>query len=63
MLRETYSCFGRHSCFGKYESFGGYMEYRILGNTGRRVSRIGFGGAVAGLKNYLQPYDPPVLTT
>ena len=34
------------------------MEYRLLGNTGRRVSRIGFGGAVAGLENYLQPYDP-----
>lgn len=34
------------------------MEYSELGNTGRRVSRIGFGGAVAGLKNYLHAYDP-----
>ena len=34
------------------------MEYRELGNTGRTVSRIGFGGAVAGLKNYLHEYDP-----
>ena len=34
------------------------MEYSILGSTGRRVSRIGFGGAVAGLKNYLYEYDP-----
>ncbi len=34
------------------------MEYAILGKTGRKVSRIGFGGAVAGLKNYLHTYDP-----
>ena len=34
------------------------MEYATLGKTGRKVSRIGFGGAVAGLKNYLHPYDP-----
>ena len=34
------------------------MEYRQLGNTGRTVSRLGFGGAVAGLKNYLEEYDP-----
>ena len=34
------------------------MEYTELGKTGRRVSRIGFGGAVAGLKNYLHAYDP-----
>lgn len=34
------------------------MEYRELGQTGRTVSRIGFGGAPAGLKNYLQLYDP-----
>lgn len=34
------------------------MEYTILGNTGRKVSRLGFGGAVAGLKNYLHTYDP-----
>lgn len=34
------------------------MEYRELGSTGRSVSRIGFGGAAAGLKNYLHAYDP-----
>ena len=34
------------------------MEYRVFGNTGKKVSRIGFGGAVAGLKNYLHEYDP-----
>lgn len=34
------------------------MEYSVLGNTGKKVSRIGFGGAVAGLKNYLHAYDP-----
>ena len=34
------------------------MEYRIFGKTGRTVSRLGFGGAVAGLKNYLEPFDP-----
>ena len=34
------------------------MEYVDFGKTGRSVSRIGFGGAVAGLKNYLHSYDP-----
>lgn len=34
------------------------MEYAILGKTGVRVSRLGFGGAAAGLKNYLEAYDP-----
>ncbi len=34
------------------------MEYATLGRTGRRVSRLGFGGATAGLKNYLTPFDP-----
>lgn len=34
------------------------MEYSVLGRTGRRVSRLGFGGAPAGLKNYIQGYDP-----
>ena len=29
-----------------------------MGKTGIKVSRIGFGGAVAGLKNYLHDYDP-----
>jgi len=34
------------------------MEYSVLGRTGRTVSRIGYGGATAGLKNYLEAYDP-----
>lgn len=34
------------------------MEYTVLGKTGKEVSRIGFGGAPAGLKNYLGSYDP-----
>jgi predicted aldo/keto reductase-like oxidoreductase len=34
------------------------MEYTTFGKTGRKVSRMGFGGAVAGLKNYLHEYDP-----
>ncbi len=34
------------------------MEYAILGKTGRKVSRIGFGGATAGLKNYIHAFDP-----
>lgn len=34
------------------------MEYTVLGKTGARISRIGFGGAAAGLKNYLGRYDP-----
>ncbi|MCL1930432.1 MAG: aldo/keto reductase [Treponema sp.] len=34
------------------------MEYVNFGNTGVTVSRLGFGGAVAGLKNYLYTYDP-----
>ena len=34
------------------------MEYVEFGKTGKLVSRIGFGGAVAGLKNYLHEYDP-----
>ena len=34
------------------------MEYATLGSTRRQVSRIGFGGAPAGLKNYLDVYDP-----
>jgi uncharacterized protein len=34
------------------------MEYVEFGKTGRRVSRIGFGGATAGLKNYIHAYDP-----
>jgi aryl-alcohol dehydrogenase-like predicted oxidoreductase len=34
------------------------MEYVQFGKTGATVSRLGFGGAVAGLKNYLHTYDP-----
>jgi len=34
------------------------MEYSILGKTGRKVSRVGFGGATAGLKNYVHNFDP-----
>lgn len=34
------------------------MEYTQFGKTGVTVSRLGFGGAVAGLKNYLHEYDP-----
>lgn len=34
------------------------MEYITLGKTGRKVSRLGFGGTVAGLKNYVHAFDP-----
>jgi aryl-alcohol dehydrogenase-like predicted oxidoreductase len=34
------------------------MEYSRFGKTGQLVSRIGFGGATAGLKNYVRTYDP-----
>lgn len=34
------------------------METRVFGSSGKAVARIGFGGAVAGLKNYLMPHDP-----
>ena len=34
------------------------MEYVTFGRTGVKVSRIGFGGATAGLKNYIRSYDP-----
>ncbi len=34
------------------------MEYTPLGRTGVKVSRLGFGGAPAGLRNYLGAYDP-----
>ncbi|MDF1512590.1 MAG: aldo/keto reductase [Anaerolineae bacterium] len=34
------------------------MEYVTLGRTGRTVSRLGFGGAPAGLTNYLGAYTP-----
>ena len=34
------------------------MEYIRLGRTGVTVSRLGFGGAPAGLANYLTEYNP-----
>lgn len=34
------------------------METTPLGRTGVTVSRLGFGGAPAGLANYLNPYTP-----
>jgi aryl-alcohol dehydrogenase-like predicted oxidoreductase len=34
------------------------MEYVQFGKTGITVSRLGFGGAALGLKNYIRPYDP-----
>ena len=33
------------------------MEYRTLGRTGLKVSRLGFGGAPIGLQGYLTPDD------
>jgi aryl-alcohol dehydrogenase-like predicted oxidoreductase len=34
------------------------LESTNFGATGRTVSRLGFGGAPAGLTNYLDPYSP-----
>ena len=34
------------------------MLYTTLGKTNRKVSRIGFGGCPAGVKNYVETYDP-----
>ncbi len=34
------------------------MEYTTFGRTNRTVSRLGFGGAPAGLTNYLDHYSP-----
>ena len=34
------------------------MEYVRLGKTNAKVSKIGFGGAPAGMKNYLHAFDP-----
>lgn len=34
------------------------MEYVEFGDTGEQVSRLGFGGAPAGLENYIDEYDP-----
>ena len=33
------------------------MEYRVLGRTGAKVSRLGFGGAPIGIENYLGMED------
>lgn len=37
------------------------IESNIFGSTGRTVTRIGFGGAPAGLTNYLGTYSPEQL--
>ena len=34
------------------------MEYTTLGKTNRKVSRLGFGGTIAGIKNYVHAFDP-----
>ena len=34
------------------------MNYRVLGRTGLEVSEVGFGGAPAGLRNYMAEWDP-----
>jgi aryl-alcohol dehydrogenase-like predicted oxidoreductase len=34
------------------------MEYTTFGKTGRKVSKIGFGGATAGIRNYVHSFDP-----
>jgi aryl-alcohol dehydrogenase-like predicted oxidoreductase len=34
------------------------MEYTQFGKTGVSVSRLGFGGAVLGVRNYIRPYEP-----
>ena len=39
------------------------MEYSVFGNTGRKVSRLGYGGTVAGLKNYIKSFDPETQNT
>ena len=36
------------------------MEYVRFGKTNAKVSRVGFGGAPAGLRNYLHAFDPAV---
>jgi len=39
------------------------MEYTTFGKTGRKVSRLGYGGATAGLKNYIRAFDPELQDT
>jgi uncharacterized protein len=34
------------------------MQYHTLGRTGLRVSAVGFGGAVVGIANYIEAWDP-----
>jgi aryl-alcohol dehydrogenase-like predicted oxidoreductase len=34
------------------------MEYVRFGKTGALISRLGFGGAVLGARNYVRPYEP-----
>ncbi len=34
------------------------MNYRTLGRTGLKVAEIGFGGAVLGISNYIEAWDP-----
>ena len=34
------------------------MHYRRLGRTGLEVSEVGFGGAPAGLRNYIDAWEP-----
>ena len=34
------------------------MEYVQFGKTGVSVSRLGFGGAGLGVRNYIRPYEP-----
>ncbi|MDR0450067.1 MAG: aldo/keto reductase [Treponema sp.] len=41
-----------------YERGNRKLEYTSLGKTGRKVSRIGFGGATAGIRNYVHRFDP-----
>ena len=54
-----YQVYNGHVASSGFDFSGGEaMEYAMLGKTGRKVSRIGFGGAVAGLRNYLHTYDP-----
>ena len=34
------------------------MEYTTFGKTDRKVSKIGFGGATAGIRNYVHSFNP-----
>jgi predicted aldo/keto reductase-like oxidoreductase len=39
------------------------MEYRLFGNSQKKVSRLGYGGTTEGLKNYIQSFDPETQNT